>query len=95
MASHEQRHVASYGQLALILLFLLLLTGATVGISYIHLGFFNVPAALSIATLKATLVLLFFMHLRYEGRIIRYSFLGTALVLAIMIGFTFWDVAFR
>ena len=95
MASQEKRHVTSYRQLALILLFLLLLTGTTVGISYVHLGFFNVPAALAIAMAKASLVLLFFMHLRHEGRVIRYSFLGTALFLAIMIGFTFWDVAFR
>ena len=95
MASDERRHVASYRQLALVLSLLLLLTCATVGISYVHLGFFNVPAALAIATTKASLVLLFFMHLRYEGPVIRYSFLGTALFLAIMIGFTFWDVAFR
>jgi len=35
------------------------------------------------------------MHLRFEGPVIRYSFITTVLFLAIMIGFTFWDVAFR
>jgi cytochrome c oxidase subunit 4 len=91
----EHRHIVGYGQLAVILTLLLALTGVTVAVSYIHLGFFNVPLALTIASLKAALVLLFFMHLRFEGPVIRYSFITTVLFLAIMIGFTFWDVAFR
>jgi cytochrome c oxidase subunit 4 len=84
-----------YGQLAVVLVLLLVLTGVTVAVSYIDLGFLNVPVALTIACLKAALVLLFFMHLRYEGPMIRYAFITTIVFLAIMIGFTFWDVAFR
>ncbi len=88
-------HVLSYFQLTVVLMILLVLTGVTVGVSYIHMGFFNVPVALAIACLKVTLVLLFFMHLKYEGRIIVLSFISTVTFLLIMIGFTFWDVAFR
>lgn len=91
----ETPHVLSYHKLATVLLILLVLTGVTVGVSYIHLGFFNVPVALAIACLKVSFVLLFFMHLKYEGRIIIFSFIGTISFLIIMIGFTFWDVAFR
>lgn len=91
----EKRHIMGYRQLAGILVLLLLLTVVTVAVSYKHMGFWNVPVALSIASLKATLVLLFFMHLKYEGPVIRYSFIGAVFFLAIMIGFTFWDVAFR
>ena len=94
-STEEHRHIVGYGQLAVVLALLLTLTGVTVAVSYIDLGFLNVPVALTIATLKAALVLLFFMHLRYEGPIIRYSFITTVMFLAIMIGFTFWDVAFR
>jgi cytochrome c oxidase subunit IV len=88
-------HPLSYTALVVVLLILLVLTGVTVGVSYINLGFFNVPVALGIACLKVTFVLLFFMHLKYEGPIIIYSFIGTVTFLIIMIGFTFWDVAFR
>jgi cytochrome c oxidase subunit IV len=88
-------HVLSYRQLAVVLTILLALTGLTVGVSYIHMGYFNVPVALAIACLKVTFVLLFFMHLKYEGRIIIFSFIGTVTFLIIMIGFTFWDVAYR
>ena len=83
-SSEEHRHIVGYGRLVVVLALLLILTGVTVAVSYIDLGF-----------LKAALVLLFFMHLRYEGPIIRYSFITTVMFLAIMIGFTFWDVAFR
>lgn len=95
MENETALHHLSYKALAVVLVILLVLTGVTVGVSYINLGFFNVPVALGIACLKVTFVLLFFMHLKYEGPIIVYSFIGTITFLIIMIGFTFWDVAFR
>jgi cytochrome c oxidase subunit IV len=49
-----------------ILVTLLILTGITVGAAYIDLGSGNVVVALTIATIKASLVALFFMHLRWE-----------------------------
>lgn len=88
-------HVISYTVLGLVLLSLIFLTGVTVGISYFDMGFFNVPMALFVASTKATIVLLFFMHLKYEGKVIVISFTSTVIVLCIMITFTFWDVAFR
>lgn len=93
--ANEQHHVLSYKQLALVLVALLVLTVVTVAVSYVDLGFLNVPVALGIACTKVTFVLLFFMHLRYEGPIINISFISTVTFLIIMIGFTFWDVAFR
>jgi cytochrome c oxidase subunit 4 len=95
MDDRDKPHVLSYLQLTVVLMILLVLTGVTVGVSYINMGFFNVPVALAIACLKVTFVLLFFMHLKYEGRIIVLSFISTVTFLLIMIGFTFWDVAFR
>ena len=93
--NQDKPHVLSYAKLAVVLVILLILTGVTVGVSYVHLGFFNVPVALGIACLKVTFVLLFFMHLKYEGPIIVLSLIGTVSFLMIMISFTFWDVAFR
>jgi len=93
--SQENHHVLSYTTLAFILGLLLTLTGVTVAVSYMDLGFFNVPVALGVACTKVTFVLLYFMHLKYEGPIINLSFIGTITFLLIMIGFTFFDVAFR
>lgn len=95
MDNQQDNHILSYGQLGAVLGVLLILTVVTVGVSYVDLGFFNVPVALAIACTKVTFVLLFFMHLKYEGPIINLSFASTITFLVIMIGFTFWDVAFR
>jgi cytochrome c oxidase subunit 4 len=93
--THEKHHILSYGKLAAVLGVLLVLTVVTIGVSYLDLGIFNVPVALAIASTKVSLVLLFFMHLKYETKVITISFISTVIFLAIMITFTFWDVAFR
>ncbi len=95
MKETSSNHIFEYKELFKILLFLFALTGITVGASYIDLGQFNVWVALIIASVKASLVLLFFMHMKFEGRALVLSFLGTIFFLGIMISFTFWDVAFR
>lgn len=95
MDSEKQGHILSFIQLGVVLAILLVLTGVTVGASYFDLGVWNVPVALTIACTKVTFVLLFFMHLKYEGPIIIISFMSTVSFLIIMIGFTFWDVAYR
>lgn len=95
MDNQEQHHILSFTQLGMVLTVLLVLTGVTVGVSYFDLGFFNVPIALAIACTKVSFVLLFFMHLKYEGRVINISFISTVFVLVMLIGLTFFDVAFR
>ena len=95
METEQTPHISSYKTLAFVLLSLLVLTGVTVAVSYVDIGFFNVPIALLVASTKATIVLLFFMHLKYEGKVIVISFTSTVIVLCILIIFTFWDVAFR
>jgi cytochrome c oxidase subunit 4 len=88
-------HIFAYSTLFSVLVALLILTGITVGASFIDMGKFNVWVALGIASVKASLVLLVFMHLKFEGRALILSFLSTVFFLAIMISFTFWDIAFR
>lgn len=91
----EKTHILSYGTLFSILLILLALTGFTVFISRIDLGALNIWVALIVASVKASFVLLYFMHLKYEGMLIKSSFLATVGFLAVLIGFLFWDIAFR
>ncbi|MFT5699108.1 MAG: cytochrome c oxidase subunit 4 [Desulforhopalus sp.] len=93
--SANTQHMMSYTKLASVLIVLIIFTGVTVGVSYFDMGVFNVPIALGIACFKVSLVLLFFMHLKYESKAITISFLSTICFLAIMISFTFFDVAFR
>ena len=88
-------HILSYKTLLFVFVILLFLTSVTVGFSYVDLGKLNIYVALLIASFKASFVLLFFMHMKYEPNVIKYSFLSTIIFLAIMISFTFWDVAYR
>jgi cytochrome c oxidase subunit IV len=74
---------------------LLVLTATTVGVSFIDLGDANVAVALIIAVVKATLVILFFMHLRYSTRL-TWLTIGAALFwLSVMILLTMSDVVSR
>ena len=76
-------------------LFLLALTGTTLLSSLFSLGRFNLWIALTIATWKACLVALFFMHLKEEPPLFKYMFLITCAILAIFVGLTFFDVWYR
>jgi cytochrome c oxidase subunit IV len=62
-------HVSPKGVYYAIFGTLMALTAITVGVSFINLGPFNFPVAISIAIIKATLVILFFMHLKYSSRL--------------------------
>jgi cytochrome c oxidase subunit 4 len=87
--------IMSYWKLLGILAILLVLTMITIGVSMIDLGQFNVWIALFIASVKCSLVVLFFMHLKFENRAIKLSFVATIFWVMIIIGFIFWDIAFR
>lgn len=64
MAQHEEHTEHSQGFYILIGLGLLVLTLTTVLAAFVNLGPFNPVVALLIATIKATLVVLFFMHVK-------------------------------
>lgn len=95
MASQKTHKELSYRFLLMVLTALFVLTALTVGASTIDLGSLNVWIALCIAAAKASLVLLFFMHLKYEDMLLKLSFLATVGFLAIIISFIFLDIAFR
>lgn len=95
MTMNEQQHIISCKKLTAIWLLLLALTAVTVGITRVELGGFKVLAALTIACVKAGLVIAVFMHMKYEGRLLRWLLFLTLVTLAIFIGFTFFDVLYR
>jgi len=61
----QSEHISSLASSVGIWLALIVGTGLTAGIAFIDLGPFNTIVALSIATFKAILVVLFFMHVKY------------------------------
>jgi cytochrome c oxidase subunit 4 len=93
-AGHEAEHDHTPVFVAT-LIALLILTGITVGASYIDFGSGNVVIALFIASIKAILVALFFMHLRYEKPVNGIVAGAGFLFLGIFLMFCFIDVGAR
>lgn len=74
---------------------LIVLTGLTVWASFQHLGIWNTPVALGIAVAKATLVALFFMHLRYSPKLTSLVIASSLLWLMILFAITMSDYVSR
>ena len=67
----------------------------TVGIAFVDLGYLNTFVAVSIAVLKATLVLLFFMHVKSSNRLIWVFASAGFIWFIIMVAFTMSDYVGR
>jgi len=74
---------------------LVLLTAVTVLVSYVNLGLMNVVVALLIASVKASLVALFFMHLKSEDRLVWGFALAPIAFLALIMFGTLVDTLLR
>jgi cytochrome c oxidase subunit 4 len=89
--AHRAPHVLSRGVLLGTAGALFALTVATVITSKIQLGAFNIVLALAIAGLKATLVALFFMHLKWEGRMQAVAIAAAVFFVVLFVGFVVFD----
>ena len=74
---------------------LLVLTATTTAVSFLDLGPWNTVVALAIAFLKATLVVLFFMHVKYSPRLTQIVIAGGLFWLAILLALTLSDFLSR
>lgn len=99
--SHDHSHDAGAGHVvpvatfAKVLVALLILTVITVAAAQVDMGKWNIVGALVIASIKASLVILIFMHGMYENKILWVYILIPFILLAIMIGGVFTDDPFR
>lgn len=84
-------HVVPLWLLTGVLVALLILTWLTVAVTYVELGALNVWAALLIAFIKASLVCLYFMHLRWDHPYNGIVLLVALLFVVIFIGITIVD----
>ena len=84
-------HVVPLRVLFAIWISLLILTGVTVAVADVDLGRANLWVALAIATLKASLVALFFMHLKYDHPFHAVILIGALLFVMLFIGIAMLD----
>lgn len=99
MASHshsdKHEHITTYKTYFIIWAALMVLTVITVYVSYIDFGTMNVVIAMAVASLKAALVALFFMHLKFEDSITWVFALFPLALLFLLITMTFVDTFTR
>ncbi len=92
---HGDHQLVPFGLYLRVWAILLVLTVLTVGVSYLDLKHVTVLTATLIATVKGTLVLLYFMHIRFEQRIFAWMIVAVLGTYAIFVGLTFVDYWYR
>lgn len=93
--SHDSHTIVPYRTFIIVWIALLVLTVVTVLVSRIDLGALNVWVAVAIASFKTSLVIAWFMHMKYEQWLFKLLLLITIVTLAVFIGLTFVDVLYR
>jgi cytochrome c oxidase subunit 4 len=88
-------HIVSPKIYLVIFLTLMAGTGITVWAAFNNFGVFNIVIALAIATFKATLVVLYFMHARYSPKRTQLVIVCSVFWLAILLALTLTDYTTR
>jgi cytochrome c oxidase subunit 4 len=70
---HEVMHIVTPGQYLVVWILLLCLTALTVGAALLEMGALNPVVAVGIACVKAIVVILFFMHLKYSSKLVKFA----------------------
>ena len=96
MSHHEEEHhLVPYRVYVLVWATLLVLTAVTVGVSLVDMKHVTVLTAMLIAATKGMLVLLYFMHVRFEKPMYVAMIVAAFGTYAIFIGLTFADYGYR
>jgi cytochrome c oxidase subunit 4 len=74
---------------------LMVLTAVTVAVAYIDLGPINAVAAIVIACVKATIVVLYFMHVKFGTRLVRLTVIAGLYWMGILLTLTLSDYLTR
>ena len=88
-------HIRNYRTYVYVWLALLVLLAATIYVARVNFTGYSVVINLIIATMKAALVLAFFMHLKYEKRLFKLLLFVPILTISVIIGLTFFDIWYR
>ena len=95
MLKDKDHHIVPYKIYFNVWLALLALTVITVAVSYVDMRNVAVLTAVLIATVKCSLVLLYFMHIRFGKPLYVVMILVVLATYAIFIGLTFVDYGYR
>jgi cytochrome c oxidase subunit 4 len=87
----SQHHVVSPMIYLGVFITLLIFTGLTVAASFAEMGVFNPIVALAIGCIKAVIVVLFFMHVKYSSKLTKLTVFAGIFTFLVLIGMTLAD----
>ncbi|MFN3555876.1 MAG: cytochrome C oxidase subunit IV family protein [Bacteroidales bacterium] len=93
--SEEKHHISSYKSHAFVLLALLVLTAASVAVTSLEMGPFNTAVAMIIAGCKAAIVLIWFMHLKFDNKLYAIFTTLVLVIFLLVLYVTFFDYSYR
>ncbi len=93
--SEEKTHIVPYKVQIAVLIALLLLTMVTVAVTRLEFGAMNTLVAMLIAGAKAVIVLAWYMHLKYEKRLLPVLVAGVIIIFLLVLFVTFFDYSYR
>ncbi|OFX58678.1 MAG: hypothetical protein A2046_10150 [Bacteroidetes bacterium GWA2_30_7] len=93
--SNGKHHITDYKTYAWVLVILLFFTALTVFVSWFDFKALTIAVALIIASIKVTIVLTYFMHLKYDYLVFRLMVSMVFLLIALVFVITFFDYLFR
>ena len=88
-------HVSPIGLYLTIFGALMVLTAVTVGAAFVDLGQFNFAVAISIAGFKASLVVWYFMHMKWQSHLTKLTLATGLFFLVILLGMSLIDYTSR
>lgn len=92
---HGEHHIVTPVTYTIIFGTLLAFTGITVGAAFVDLGILNPIIALAIASIKATIVILFFMHVYYQSKLVKMTIVAGFFTFLVLITMTLTDYMSR
>jgi cytochrome c oxidase subunit 4 len=92
---HGEHHIVGPKTYGIIFITLLTFTGITVAAAFVNLGILNPIVALAIASTKAVIVILFFMHVFYQSKLVKMTVAAGFFTFLILITMTLTDYISR
>jgi len=89
----EKEHITDYKVYALVLIALLVLLSVSVGVTHLQLKAWTVGVALVVAGSMATIILTYFMHLKFDHILLKVLVGAVFLLFVVFVGITLLDYA--
>jgi cytochrome c oxidase subunit 4 len=91
MNTHHEHHIVPWTTYLIVYIVLMALLGGTVAAWYLHLGLLGIILGDMIGIVKATIIILFFMHVRSSSKMVWVIAAAGFVWLAILVGLTLSD----